>query len=94
VEALAAVPPAELASPRAYAEKETIRSLQRSDPHLKKRPEFAGDSQKPPSEIQRENTVRVSQLSPALGDGGKPGDEADMRMGCCGRRVEGRGEKA
>jgi len=26
--------------------------------------------------------ARVSQLPPVLGDAGKPGDEADMRMGC------------
>jgi hypothetical protein len=75
-----------LASPRAYAEKETVRWLQRSNPHLKKRPEFAGDSQKPPSEVQGENTVRVSQLLPVLGDGGKQDDEADIRMGCGGEK--------
>ncbi len=35
-----------------------------------------------------ENTVRVSQLPPVLGDGGKQDDDADMRVGC-GKEKEG-----
>jgi hypothetical protein len=30
--------------------------------------------------------ARVSQLSPVLGEGGRPDGEADMRMGCGGKK--------
>jgi hypothetical protein len=37
--------------------------------------------------------VRVSQLPPVPGDGGKQGDEADMRMGCGGEKEGMDGER-
>jgi hypothetical protein len=77
---------------RTYAEKETAGCIQRSNPLLEERPEFAGDSQKPPNEVKGQNTVRVSQLLPALGDGGTRGGEGNMRMGC--RASKGRMEGA
>jgi len=82
-----------LASLRAYAEREKAGWLQRSHPHPKERPGFAGDSQKPPSEVLRGNTVRVSQLLPVLGDGGSQDVEADMRMGCGGDKEGWREEE-